>query len=402
MSSEGQAEQLLRLLWGAPEPGRRGPKPRMSVAQIVAAGITVADRDGLDAVSMQRVAAEVGRTTMSVYTYVPNKDILLDLMMDAAVGAVPELVGDTWRDRVEDWVGHVSRLFRRRPWVLLVSVHSPPMGPNQLAWFDSLIGAVADSGAEPVETFAVAQYLLGAVREWSRLHNAQVGRRETDYAEVLEKLADPERFPALSRLVADGGVTQADPLMLGLGRLLDGVEARLPGRDLSGDWNTFRIIGVHLSVPGERRYGRESVTMWIELITQVCPQATFAAGATDVDLDAVESRLGQFIPTELRDLLRETDGVRDRHGVDVVWSVDRILRDNEDFRGNESFAELYMPLGPLMFFGDLASGDQCAFVRQPERPDVFVWNHETDDRRWAADDLADYLTRCLSRSGVAV
>jgi AcrR family transcriptional regulator len=227
MSTEDQVEQLLKLLWGAPEPGRRGPKPRMSVAQIVAAGVTIADRDGLDAVSMQRVAGEVGRTTMSVYTYVPNKDILLDLMMDAAVGPAPDLVGDTWRDRVEDWVVHVSGLFRRRPWVLLVSVHSPPMGPNQLAWFDRLVGAVSESGMEPAETFAVAQYLLGAVREWSRLYNAQADQPETDYAKALEKLADPERFPALSRLVADGGVTHADPLMVGLQRLLDGVEARL-------------------------------------------------------------------------------------------------------------------------------------------------------------------------------
>jgi len=226
MSTDDQTE-LLKLLWGAAEPGRRGPKPRMSVGQIVAAGITVADRDGLDAVSMQRVAAEVGRTTMSVYTYVPNKDILLDLMMDAAVGSAPVLVGDTWRERVEDWVIQVSSLFKRRPWVLLVSIHSPPLGPNQLGWFDSLVGAVAESGIRPAETFAVAQYLLGAVREWSRLHNAQVDQPEIDYAGALEKLADPERFPALSRLVAEGGVTDTDPLTLGLRRLLDGVEVRL-------------------------------------------------------------------------------------------------------------------------------------------------------------------------------
>ena len=135
--------------------------------------------------------------------------------------------------------------------------------------------------------------------------------------------------------------------------------------------------------------------MWIKLITQICPHATFGAGATEGDLDIVEKRLGQFIPAELRALLGETDGVRDKFGVEVIWSVDRILRDNEDFRDNESFTELYMPLAPLMFFGDLGSGDQCAFVRQPERPDVFVWNHETDDRRLAANDLADYVARCL-------
>ncbi|MET9693876.1 SMI1/KNR4 family protein [Streptomyces sp. NPDC006514] len=75
--------------------------------------------------------------------------------------------------------------------------------------------------------------------------------------------------------------------------------------------------------------------------------------------------------------------------------MDRIVEQNLLFWSDPSFARLYMSFEALLFFGDNGGGDQFAFVQMPRRPDVFVWEHETDSRRWVAGDLRDYLGRSL-------
>ena len=77
----------IALAWGRAERPRRGPKPGLSLERIVAAGIHLAVTDGLGSVSMGRVAAELGASTMALYRYVPAKDDLLTLMVDTAFGA---------------------------------------------------------------------------------------------------------------------------------------------------------------------------------------------------------------------------------------------------------------------------------------------------------------------------
>ncbi|MEU4119519.1 SMI1/KNR4 family protein [Kitasatospora sp. NPDC028055] len=118
-----------------------------------------------------------------------------------------------------------------------------------------------------------------------------------------------------------------------------------------------------------------------------------------VALDDAERRLGFGLPGELRELLLESDGIVGHTSVDTVWPVERIVEQNLLFRSNRSFAELYMPFDALLFFGDNGGGDRFAFVRTPQRPDVFVWEHETDSRRWVAGGLRDYLGRSLARGG---
>lgn len=95
----------------------------------------------------------------------------------------------------------------------------------------------------------------------------------------------------------------------------------------------------------------------------------------------------------------ETDGIVGEYGTDVVWSLDRILEQNLLFRSPDTFPDLYMPFDPLLFFGDNGGGDQFAFVLTPERPDIFVWDHEDDSRLWAARELKDYLHRSLAGDG---
>jgi hypothetical protein len=140
--------------------------------------------------------------------------------------------------------------------------------------------------------------------------------------------------------------------------------------------------------------------MWKDAAQQGCSGAEFDVPVDAPDLRAAELRLGRRLPAALADLLQETNGIRGPYGLDTVWPLERIVVDNLRFWSDPTFADLYMPFEPLLFFGDNGGGDQFAFVRVPaDRPDVFVWEHENDSRRWVARDLRDYIDRSLTAEG---
>ncbi|WP_060179374.1 SMI1/KNR4 family protein [Streptomyces sp. IMTB 1903] len=139
--------------------------------------------------------------------------------------------------------------------------------------------------------------------------------------------------------------------------------------------------------------------MWREQILQAMAGAELGAPAEEAALAGVESALGQPVPAQLASLLRECNGVRGRYGLDVVWSAERIAKSNADFRSAQDFADLYMPFEPLMFFGDNGGGDQFAFVRTPQRDEVFVWDHETDSRYLVSYGLDEYIEQALRATG---
>ena len=133
--------------------------------------------------------------------------------------------------------------------------------------------------------------------------------------------------------------------------------------------------------------------MWRDLAEQ-----TLAARTTDgvpvVDIESAESVLGVRLPSDLSELLSETDGVVTEHGLNLIWSLRRIVADNVAFRANAGFRELYMPFDPLLFFGDAGNGDQFAHVilaGEVRMPDVFAWDHENDSRYWVAPDLRRFI-----------
>lgn len=144
----GDPERLLDLLWGAAEPPKRGPKPSLTVRQIVTTAIEVADAEGLGAVSMHRIGKELDVTPMSLYRYVPSKHDLLELMFDTAVGRPPsDLVGDgPWRAELARWARLQKDFCRRRPWTVELPISGPPMGPNNLAWMNVALEALAGTG----------------------------------------------------------------------------------------------------------------------------------------------------------------------------------------------------------------------------------------------------------------
>lgn len=133
--------------------------------------------------------------------------------------------------------------------------------------------------------------------------------------------------------------------------------------------------------------------VWRELVAQLYPVHEFRPGATEVALSAAEGQLRVQLPSDLRGVLAESDGVGGEYGLGLVWPLSRIVEDNLRFRSDPGFRELYMPFEPLLFFGDAGNGDQFAFrlVGPVRGDDVYGWNHEDDSRTWVAPDLRRYL-----------
>jgi hypothetical protein len=138
--------------------------------------------------------------------------------------------------------------------------------------------------------------------------------------------------------------------------------------------------------------------VWREKLLALDPDLEFHQPASAEALEELQRAISVSVPGDLVALLGETNGVGDRYGAGLVWSTDRILAYNESFRAAPEFAELYMPFDPLLFFADAGNGDQFAFpiTAAGIRDDVFVWDHESDSRRWYAGSLAQDLSWWLS------
>lgn len=140
--------------------------------------------------------------------------------------------------------------------------------------------------------------------------------------------------------------------------------------------------------------------MWKEFIRNLTADCEFRAAALTGQLDDAEARLGVRFPDSLRSLFGESDGVEGEYGLGLIWPLDRIVKDNLDFRRRPDFQDVYMPFDHLLFFADAGNGDQFAFPINADgvihRGDVFAWSHEDDSRTFVAPSLREYLDWWLS------
>ena len=242
----------IEAAWGLRERPSKGPKPGLSLERIVDAGVQVAASDGLEAVSMSRVAAELGSSTMSLYRYVAAKHELLALMVDAvmvdaAAGtrAAAPAADEDWRAGLSRWAWAYHRVLRRHLWVLRIPISAPPVTPNLTAWLEAGLGTLRGSGLTEPEKLSVMLLLSGFVRNEATLvadigaASATAGASEQQqimphWGHLLGLLTDHERFPALHAALASGAFDQDDDpddeFGFGLERILDGVAALVRAR----------------------------------------------------------------------------------------------------------------------------------------------------------------------------
>ncbi len=227
------------LLWEDRSRPTRGPKPAFTPDDVVQAAIRIAEADGLAAVTMHAVSARLGYTTMAIYRYFPNKDALLDAIVDAAMGSPPrarEPRGD-WRADVARWSHAKRAMLCARPWLAELPFVAAPHGPNWLSWVEAVVEPLSRIGLNPVDTGEMLSVIDGYTRGASdtAISLARARARGTSDAEwtaavgadLGRAIGDP-RFPAFAALITapSGGHprTMEESFDFGLQRVLDGIE----------------------------------------------------------------------------------------------------------------------------------------------------------------------------------
>jgi AcrR family transcriptional regulator len=246
VSEQPRIPASIQAAWGLRDRPGRGPRPGLSLERIVGAAITVADAEGIAAVSMSRVASELGTSAMSLYRYVSAKDELLALMVDAALAAPPAPdPAAGWRRATERWATAAFEVYARRPWTVRVPLPGPPVTPNQIAWLDTGLAALGGSGLDETEKVSTVLLLSTVARELARIvadasdatrAGEPVAAASADYAAALRHLVTADRFPAVHAALNAGAFDDGeapdtaddawapDELRFAVDRILDGVE----------------------------------------------------------------------------------------------------------------------------------------------------------------------------------
>lgn len=241
--AEEEIRRSLKLLWGSEPARRRGRKSRVTSTEIIVAGIAMADREGLDGVSMRKVADEVGVTAMAIYSHVPSKAVLIDAMLDHVLAALTreQPPAGAWREQLA-WTAHRAwTVYQAHPWALSVTMVRRPFGPNLLASLEVNLRIVSELRLRSDEMIgiinALDDYVHGALA-W----NLAASRSENEsgisnpewfqrHGQLVEQFADLDAYPILTSLWRAGQLTDhRSDFDFGLQRVLDGIEYGSPGR----------------------------------------------------------------------------------------------------------------------------------------------------------------------------
>jgi AcrR family transcriptional regulator len=196
------------LIWERIEQRPAGETPAISTDRIVRVARKLADREGLEKISMRRIASELGAGVMSLYHYVPSKNDLMDLLLDAAMGeiALPEQPSGDWRADLRDIAIRTRACMKRHAWLPGLSNSRPALGPNRFAHFEASLAAVARLGLD-IKTMhrmvaSMYVYVMGFVSvelsEAGALRRAGLGRLPLPY---MKRLLATGAFPNLARLL---------------------------------------------------------------------------------------------------------------------------------------------------------------------------------------------------------
>jgi AcrR family transcriptional regulator len=237
MSSD-EGRETLASVWTPRQHGRPARRPALTREAIVDAAVKVADAEGLAAVSMRRIAAELGARVMSLYHHVARKEDLLTLMADAVTAEVlvPEPLPADWREAISLIARREREVAKLHPWMGDFVAIQLEIGPNMLRHGEQTAAALSGLGLSIRETTEVAgaidHYVLGhTLRERWNLVAERGGDGAPDTAELVKsspvfaELRDRGEIPLLASLVDEGiHVPSVTSFEQGLTWLLDGIE----------------------------------------------------------------------------------------------------------------------------------------------------------------------------------
>ena len=229
-----RAQGAQASVWDLPEHGTRGPRPRHDRAAITAVAVRIADAEGLEAVSMRRVAAELGIANMSLYNYVPSRDHLAQLMTDQLAGeyAYPATPAPDPRAAIADLARQARGIAERHPWLAGLMQRPMPPGPNGLRYLDYFLGLLAGSGLDTGARLEVIAMISGFATLYGAMQAAlpaeQAGTASTvqhnaAQVQALAQAAASGRYPNLAAALTAGGPprSQDDIFASCIDRLID-------------------------------------------------------------------------------------------------------------------------------------------------------------------------------------
>ncbi|ALO07321.1 Transcriptional regulator, TetR family [Streptomyces venezuelae] len=237
------------VIWARPERAGRGPKPAYSRRDVVDAAVRIADADGIDGVSMRRVAAELGCGTMSLYNYVPRKEDLYELMVDAVSGEyeLPEEPSGDWRADMTA-IAHQSRaIMYRHPWLPRVMTTAYGFSPNALRFLEWCLGCLTPLDAPAGLKMQLIAMVNGTVMATVANEQAIAERaRGLPWSEAEEQAVRGAylvgqvasgRYPHLAGLLAEAPAAPVDPdeiFAMTIARLLDSFAPPAAGTSVTG------------------------------------------------------------------------------------------------------------------------------------------------------------------------
>ncbi|MBW4718621.1 TetR/AcrR family transcriptional regulator [Saccharothrix obliqua] len=214
----------------------RGGRPALTEERIVRAATRIADAEGIDALSMRRVAAELGTGTTSLYRHIVGKDELIELMVDAVYGEdpLPEPGDGDWRGELAD----IARAFRRsllaHPWLAQQASRRPALGPNVIARSDHTLSVAAKATPDATKAGMIVDvlntYVLGSVSgelaeaEARRTTGMTEDQWRNSVGEYVAQVVESGRYPHFNRRVIEAGDPDAETRFeFGLFSLLAGL-----------------------------------------------------------------------------------------------------------------------------------------------------------------------------------
>ncbi|MFI6895007.1 TetR/AcrR family transcriptional regulator [Streptomyces sp. NPDC050256] len=243
-TGSGDLARSLELLWGTGERPSRGPKPGLTLDRIVTTAISVADAEGLAAVSMRRLSTELGTGTMSLYRYVPGKAELLDLMLDRVLGeplagGTPD-IPDDWRAAIDSMARTYLAGLRAHPWLLKINQARTVLGPSSLRGLETSLTGLRGMGLKDAELIGVIITVNSFVEGLARTQNDTVeAAQRTGLSDdafwgsqqpYLERAMLSGEYPVMAQLSEDAFSGDFDHFEFGLRRIIDGFEVLVERR----------------------------------------------------------------------------------------------------------------------------------------------------------------------------
>jgi AcrR family transcriptional regulator len=237
--ARSEPTESVTLIWERPEPEGRGTAPAPDRARILDAAFEIADREGLHAVSVKRVASKLHVPAARLEAYLTSRDDLLDLMLDGAFGEIePADEGPDWRSRLRA-IAHATQVTaQRHPWLRSLAGTRTPSGPNGLRHSERALAALADLGLDATTMTQAVNTVLAYVYGYVQLEMLDHSRKADADAEAARKVRTAQylleqvqtgEYPTLARVFSDASLSADDTFETGLNYVLDGIATRVPG-----------------------------------------------------------------------------------------------------------------------------------------------------------------------------